>query len=196
MHNNLKELKFIHITKTAGTSIEDIGFEKGISWGRNHKEYGNCFQFWHQLFPRVDRKIKDKYDWFMVVRDPYTRLVSEYHFFNQKSAIIKQNLSVKDFNNSIQENIQIANNGACGHYLSQHRYLDDTCKIHVLSFENLESDFNKLMCRYNLDLTLSKHLNKREYVFTKDDFTNETIDIINRVYKLDFEQFNYKMIHI
>ena len=192
MQDNLKELKFIHITKTAGTSIEEIGFAKGIHWGIHHNEYGNH----HRIFPRVNNNIKDKYDWFMVVRDPYTRLVSEFHFFNQKSAIVKQDLSVKDFNNYIQENIKIANDGARGHFLSQHRYLDDTCKIHVLSFENLESDFNKLMRRYNLDLTLNKHLNKREYVFTKDDFTNETIDIINRVYKLDFEQFNYNMMRI
>lgn len=36
-----KELKFIHITKCAGTSIEDLAKEKGIFWGRHHEEYGN-----------------------------------------------------------------------------------------------------------------------------------------------------------
>lgn len=192
MQNKLKELKFIHITKTAGMSIEDIGLEKGIYWGRHHTEYG----YHHRIFPHVDANIKNKYDWFMVVRDPYARLVSEFHFFNQKPAIIEQNLSVKDFNNFIQKNVLNASIGVRGHYLHQYRYLDDSYKIHILSFENLESDFNKLMRMYNLDLTLNKHLNKREYVFTKDDFTNETIDIINKVYKRDFEQFNYKMIRI
>lgn len=34
-----KELKFIHITKTAGTSIEDVAFKKNILYGRYHQEY-------------------------------------------------------------------------------------------------------------------------------------------------------------
>ncbi len=31
--NKSKPLKFIHITKTAGTSIENIGKENNILWG-------------------------------------------------------------------------------------------------------------------------------------------------------------------
>ena len=42
----MKQLKFIHITKCAGTSIEDIGIENNILWGRFHTEYGN----WHEIF--------------------------------------------------------------------------------------------------------------------------------------------------
>ena len=40
---NKKPLKLIHITKCAGTSIEDIGKENGLLWGRFDKEYNlNC----------------------------------------------------------------------------------------------------------------------------------------------------------
>ena len=39
-----KPLKFMHITKTAGTAIEDYGHAHGLSWGRFHSydepEYG------------------------------------------------------------------------------------------------------------------------------------------------------------
>ena len=43
----MKPLKFIHITKTAGTTIENLGLKKNIKWGRFHKEYGPC---WHRIF--------------------------------------------------------------------------------------------------------------------------------------------------
>ena len=36
---NIKHLKFIHITKNAGTSIEDAGKNHNILWGRYHEEY-------------------------------------------------------------------------------------------------------------------------------------------------------------
>jgi len=70
-----KELKFIHITKCAGTFIEDLGYENDILWGKFHEEYG----FWHSIFIDRDKKLKEKYDWFMIVRNPYTRILSEYY---------------------------------------------------------------------------------------------------------------------
>ena len=43
----MKELKFIHITKCAGTSIENLGKKYGYNWGKYHyEEYG----WWHQNF--------------------------------------------------------------------------------------------------------------------------------------------------
>ena len=70
-----KILKFIHITKCAGSFIEDIGKEHNIEWGRFHKEYG----FWHNNFIDVPNAIKQKYDWFVIVRNPYDRILSEYY---------------------------------------------------------------------------------------------------------------------
>lgn len=70
-----KELKFIHVAKCAGTSIENAGKEKGILWGRHHREYGPL----HQVFSNVNKSVVDKYDWFMVVRNPYERVLSAYY---------------------------------------------------------------------------------------------------------------------
>ena len=47
----LKQLKFIHITKTGGTTIEEIGKENNIKWGRFHKEYKNRHQ------PLIEKRI-------------------------------------------------------------------------------------------------------------------------------------------
>ena len=71
----MKELKYIHITKCAGTYIEDLDKKYNIRWGRYHKEYG-----WHHtIFTRLNYKLKRKYDWFMIVRNPYERILSEYY---------------------------------------------------------------------------------------------------------------------
>ena len=45
----MKELKFIHITKCAGTFIENIGKSKNIDWGIHHFRTGE-YGHWHQPF--------------------------------------------------------------------------------------------------------------------------------------------------
>lgn len=52
----MKELKYIHITKCAGTTIEDVGKENNIYWGRFHTEYG----WWHECFPIKREELKNK----------------------------------------------------------------------------------------------------------------------------------------
>jgi hypothetical protein len=38
------ELKFVHITKTGGTSIEQIGKNIGVNWGLYDRNYLNQFR--------------------------------------------------------------------------------------------------------------------------------------------------------
>ena len=81
-YNKKKELKFIHITKNAGTYIEDTAKKSNILFGKHHKEYGNIkngISPWHHIFPNVNKNVKNNYDWFMVVRNPYDRILSEYY---------------------------------------------------------------------------------------------------------------------
>lgn len=71
----MKKLKFIHCTKCAGTYIEDLGIKYNLKWGRFHKEYG----WHHEKFKQLSYNLKNKYDWFMIVRNPYDRILSEYY---------------------------------------------------------------------------------------------------------------------
>jgi hypothetical protein len=184
----MKELKFIHITKNAGTSIEDVGFASGLSWGRHHTEYG----FWHVPFSTLPVALRAKYDWFLVVRNPYDRILSEY-YCKWGGIGLRSVVHTKEaFNAYLIRKIQ-NRTGECGHYMEQSVYLDSTTTQHILKFEELPSAFDALMGRYGLDVTLTVHANARagEWLTTAD-FSAELKSLIRTVYARDFELFGYE----
>ena len=201
MELNLKKLKFIHITKTGGTSIEAIGKENNIRWGRFHKEYKK----YHKPFLFKSNQLKSKYDWFTVVRNPYDRVISEFYCkYGTKIKENKYKLSKSKFNKILQSRIKrvLKKNkkkwnyklGDKYHYFEQYKYIDFNNKIHILKFENLEEEFNNLMKKYSLNITLSKHKNKNKKKYTIESLQPDTIKLINRVYHKDFELFGYEKI--
>jgi len=192
----MKELKFIHITKCCGTTIENIGKENNILWGRfHHKEYG----WWHEIFSNKSDKLKQKYDWFMVVRNPYERLISEFYCIwgglGRRKNI--NHTDEKEFNGYIKTKILNREKRRGHHYTEQYKYLDENINIHILHFENIELEFNKLMEKYKLDIKLNRRDNSAKNVkkFTVKSFTPELIELINKVYHEDFIKFGYDKIN-
>jgi hypothetical protein len=223
-NGNKKQLKFIHIPKNAGTTIEDVAKENGIMWGRFDTEYNSIGESilknnninseniqllsynkgspWHNNFSLFPDEYKKKYDWFLVVRNPYDWILSHGHYWIKE---VEQedinNYTRESFNKYIQTKIkQQKNNPFGGHYTPQYKYSENNdsqlVNINVLKFENITNEFNNLMKEYNIDLHLNEHKNKSNYKFTTDDFTKETIDLIKKVYEQDFEQFNYNISNI
>lgn len=192
MHD-IHKLKFIHITKTGGSSIENVGKKHNLYWGRFHKEYAHR---WHKPFVFIDQKIKDKYDWFTVVRNPYTRIVSEFYC----KWVNPQNKNVTDaqFNRFIIKYINARNTDKTldFHYREQCLYIDTTIskKLHILKFEDLKNEFDNLMIQYNVPhIILDEHINTG-YLgnrFTIKNLSKDTISLIQEVYQKDFELFNY-----
>ncbi len=191
-------LKFIHISKNAGTSIERAGITKSILWGLYHNsEYG----YWHNYFPTKPDKLKVKYDWFMVVRNPYERILSEYYC--EWGGIGKKNINhtKNEMNEYLAKKIK-SRDPKGDHYSEQHKYLDENkdINIFILRFEYLEEDFNKLMNFYNiknikLTKTNSKENKNKKIIFSINDFSKELIDLINDAYDKDFTLFNYVKIN-
>ena len=189
----MKDLKFIHITKTAGTSIEDTGHEIGVMWGRFHKEYG----WWHECFPRKPEKIRKKYDWFTVVRNPYDRIISEFHCVFARSIhaeITKDAIDKKDaemFNRIIRHKIK-ARSPKGDHYTEQCEYLKDM-DVRIIRFENIKNEFDELMRERKINLTLNIRENAGKKTFSLRDLDQGTVDLINKVYKKDFHMLGYRM---
>lgn len=192
-----KDLKFIHITKCAGTFIEDIGLDNGYNWGRHHKEYG----WWHDIFKKKAKELRDKYDWFVVVRNPYNRILSEYYC--QWGGIGKKNLlhTKDEFNNFLIRKIQKKSDSIGHHYTEQYKYIDNESKITIIKFENLTKELNDLFKLYNINIDTNNYKktntkeekNNNKLLFTIKDFSKELISLINNVYKKDFELFGYEI---
>jgi hypothetical protein len=192
-----KELKFLHITKTGGTTIENIANAKGIKWGRFHLTGRNELPYWHDDLSMLSADLKQKYDWFAVVRNPYDRIISEYHC--PWIGISKKDKSVTDFNATLTKLInyrmRFAKNNGGGHFKEQWRYVDISTNVHILKFENLQTEFDALMQKYGLNLTLGsiKYNPSLPKKFTVDDLSPDTIRLINEVYKKDFILFKYQL---
>lgn len=183
-----KPLKFIHITKCAGTSIENAAKKAGINWGRHHREYG----FHHRIFPNIHPAISEQYDWFMVVRNPYTRILSEYHCrWGGIGATTDLTHTVAEMNSYLVKKIMQRSRSG-NHYTEQFRYCHPTIPIHIIKFENLQSEFDALMATYTITGLVLEHENANPKLFTVSDFSPELLTLINQVYDQDFTTFGYE----
>jgi hypothetical protein len=185
----MKELRFIHISKTGGQTIA-ISAKKqaNIEWGLNDKEYGLGI-LCHKRLSYIPNIACDQYDWFMVIRNPYHRMVSEYNW----SDITK--IDINTYLMRMMSDVEMGYNDHGMHFTPQYLYLEKGCTIRVLRFENLDEEFGELMKEYGLSITLDKKINVSEKRSTIYDLTLETIELINRVYEKDFTTFGYEMVH-
>ena len=198
-----KQLKFIHITKNAGTSIENIGRRYGLEWGLRDPVVRSLHDpkchGWHRFLPYNDTTAK--YDWFMVIRDPFSRILSDTIYI---SSIYKADYSTKELLNlNLQKYIGKMLVNSCedrfhpegDHFSRQSDYLTKGLTIHVLKFENLQSEFEALMEKYSLPCILSIHDNAsvNPYTYTVKDLSEDSIALIKKVYEKDFTLFGYPL---
>ena len=150
---------------------------------------------------RKKKSLKEKYDWFVIVRNPYTRILSEYYCqwggIGRKTNV---NHSKEEFNEFLINKINIRPNY---HYIEQYKYIDNESNINIIKFENLNEELGILFKKYKLDIDLKKYKKENskeeknnEIKFTINDFSNRLINLINDVYKKDFELFGYEIINI
>ena len=186
------KLKFMHIPKTAGTSIENAAKKNNLLWGRfdtTLKSSNGCCS-WHcpqEILPYC----------FCVIRNPFDRFISQFYHANE----------VKDYNSEKLNNFielkipQIENkmNIDHNHFLPQYKFYEK-CHI-IISFDNLQNNLNNLMEIFDLPpLTLDElaggkvqqkkrgkiTINKLTYL----DINEKNRSLIKQIYKLDFELYN------
>jgi hypothetical protein len=197
-------LLFIHIPKTGGSSLE-IYFSRKYGIGLNYNSLysGNNAFNGHSLQHSTLREIKEmkiremkNIDFnnikiISIVRNPYHRLISDffYHkFLNQNSD--------KDFvYKKIKEYFE-NDNTYDNHKIPQYQFLinDDNNidkDVIILRTENLNEDMKNL--GYD-DFNIREKKNRYNNINYMDYLNNESIQLINDYYDMDFIYFNYEKI--
>eukprot|EP00545_Synedropsis_sp_CCMP1620_P004730 CAMPEP_0119005186 /NCGR_PEP_ID=MMETSP1176-20130426/1571_1 /TAXON_ID=265551 /ORGANISM="Synedropsis recta cf, Strain CCMP1620" /LENGTH=811 /DNA_ID=CAMNT_0006956963 /DNA_START=82 /DNA_END=2517 /DNA_ORIENTATION=+ len=229
-----RKLEFIHITKSGGSAVEKIAAEKNIMWGACHYwkiPYLGCetpdWDFpkkrrvdrmpngltyqgepWHAPPHWNDPNMMEGSDTFLIVRNPYDRIISEYYCSafgykgdNREDPVV--------FNEWLAGNLTLLSEKLQGHMLPQNYYVYDENGIkvvsHILRYENLQPEFDALMEQYNLPLRMPEKSAKTVFHFKKkgskkdgdankitiNDISPENIQMMNEVYARDFEFFGY-----
>ena len=182
---------FVHITKTAGTSVSK-----------------SLFGYLPYHYTAIDyrviygRRTFNQYFKFAFVRNPWDRLYSAYRYlkaggWNEKDELwAKTNLAAfDDFNNFVKQWLCEKNIEHHIHFRPQHHFICDAkgrLLIDYLGyFETINDDFDKISKRLKIDASIGRH-NANPGESYRDVYDDESRDIVTRVYSTDIELFGYE----
>jgi hypothetical protein len=205
--NNDINVLFIHIPKTGGTSVEKYFSSKfNIELNNNslylfitnkdllnknmkigsslqHITYNQIVEY-SDIFKIDFNNIKI----ITIVRNPYERIISDLFFFK----LIKIETTKEEVFDIINKYLVSHHDN---HNIPQYNFITNDKKeiiqnIHILKTESLKNDMNNLGYTdfNNFELV---NINKVNYY---DYLNNQSIELINNFYNLDFILFNYNKI--
>jgi hypothetical protein len=193
--NSKHKLFFIHIPKTAGSTIETALNMKSLQGLYCEDRLQGILNVnpQHLKFKDLNSIINFKnLTTFTVVRNPFDRIVSEYKYIKSIEGYLPEyrNLKFDDFVNSIlldQNKYRFDN-----HFESQYSFIEGGEEyIKIFKYENIKELFDWLsdFMQRPLSFNNEKKSNKMHYSFYFQ--RKDTIDLVHNFYKDDFEKFNY-----
>ena len=131
---------------------------------------------------------------FCIVRNPYDRLISAYHFLGNNMTFSQfVSYAYKELDDYyrkkiepfvvIKPQIEFVINNEGKNMMSE-----------VLYFENLQDDFEIFCQKYKLEKSKLPHINKRirDKKNIKEYYDQRLADMVYNIYRLDFKAFGYK----
>lgn len=173
-------IHFLHTPKTAGNSLSEIANE-------TIKIHG------HRIKTKIPKPS------FCFTRNPYDRLVSAYFYLIDESRDKEPDISYRelllkynDFKAFVMNIEKDRLNKAIIHLKPMSYYIDDIDKIFKIEEPNKINN-------YLLSLGISKKINdvrvnRSSHKHYLEYLDADIIKEVNRIYKEDFERFNYKML--
>lgn len=217
---NETRYQFMHIPKTAGTAIEHAGKLAGQLWGKQTEgRYhgmptmpdGNRCSSWHIPAQTLDvLQLKNPYvdalGVFCVSRHPYNRFVSEYTYrvslgtFGHGDHLCSEEALNDYLKKSVLDVLEGRRWIHDCHFLPQSEFIWDFTTgrqwcLDVLRFDNLPSEMEALMVKWNLPVTLAAEKYNPSKAqcpgLSTLNLTMETRIMIATAYWEDFEVLQY-----
>lgn len=207
-------LKFIHIPKTAGTSIEDFFKKHKILYGRFDRQYHanrdrRYLTFndenpepWHTVIKSSSDLWQNNY-FFTVIRNPKDRLISEYYhrvkFAKRDKFINHEEQTITEFNRNISKILKKVNSihlhRLTGHFAPQINFIDfnHLDKIFLLNFDNISVELKELHKKFKIKCPDMKTHNMRGMFkkFKYNDLDTQNRKLYNEIYALDEFLYDY-----
>lgn len=187
---------FVHIPKTAGTSIKKYIGKNNLN-DLVHMKLSEMKNYFYDKEKRYNKiKFRDYFK-FTVLRNPWERMVSIYEYRKETSKksywqnIRKKNYNFNEFLKYFLDLFGLEELISRGNYL---KYITLNKKIKVdyaINFHNFEKDFKVIkkikIGKKNLIQKLRKS-NKKDY---RKYYNSESLDLINDIHKDDIEIFKF-----
>lgn len=215
-------LTFIHIPRTGGTSIEECTKGEaadvdrwGVQVSELHGQNRSNFPCYKQHVPPnvLASGYYDGKETFCVVRDPFTRMISQHGFANAFTPKGRE-CSAEDLNSYLREMLQTARDTPeCSdcHLLPQAAYVwgwnrtsssvDRSVQRcdHILRFEYLQGGFDALMEAHGYPYRLSgasavtKSPPKCHNRFSAADLQADVVALVEEIFQDDFELLGFRL---
>lgn len=182
-----KKFIFIHVQKCGGTSVIDY-----FKVPKKHNKIKHDIK----LIKSKKENLK-KYFKFTVIRNPWDRMVSFFHYHKEK--ILDKNFPtktwsyIKDLNfTQFLRSDKFQKWAAINNITDFITFKDKIYIDYFINFDNLNNDFKLIqkICKNNSDLKFKNKSNHKSY--EKYYKNKKNIEIINFLFKKEIEFFNFK----
>ena len=192
MINHDKRYIYIHIPKTGGSSVEEqLLLEDGVVVDRplrfmpkdirDKYTIGSFGGSQHFPMYKFDESVQKEYFCFTFVRNPYSRVVSEYKW--QQRELKK---TFKCFEEFLEKSANVP-----WHDLPQHEFINQNVN-YIGRFEKIQKDFNIICNKIGIPKQKLPHKNKTKHKHYTEYYDDVTREIVAEKYAKDIELFGYE----
>ena len=199
---------FIHIPKTAGTSVENLIWPEidqrtaDDLWMGFTNDFGNQYQtggLQHlkasQIREVVGEEIFNSYYKFSVVRNPWDKCISQFVYTKQKNKSLRKYLGVNRFT-SLKKYLRLIEKKEHVQWMKQVDFLYDdegNCLVDkIIKYENINREFGEVLSELGLPEMKLPHENKSRRKHYSQYFDSVTKEMVREIYQADISTFDYE----
>jgi predicted nucleotidyltransferase len=196
---------FIHIPKTAGTSLENVIWPSKRTeanlWMGFIDKFNNKYQtgglqhlLSRQIRDEVGEKIHKKYYKFCFVRNPWDKAVSQFSYMSKRKSLQKY-IGMKP-NDSFKKYLALIKRKRHIQWEPQVSFIKDENGESLVDFigrfENYDKDAKTILAKLNIVNAKIPHDKKSVRTHYAKYYDDESIEMVNEMYAQDIKEFGYK----